>query len=108
MANNKLQELCRRYLSMLKDIATNHGLGGWIKSIIDDNKNGKCVATEQEVEMLSRCVNDERVERKEIPIILNKSYRQCVDNDDFDNIKKLPRLGIYSKVNAIMYSLKRK
>lgn len=33
---------------------------------------------------------------------LGKSYRQCNDDGTFDKIKKLPYVGIYSKVSALL------
>lgn len=100
----KLQWLCRDYLSRLKHVCETHGLGGWLDNIIKANMRGECEATEKEVELLSRAVNDERVTRKDIPIMLGKSYRQCMDDNDFDTIKKLPHVGIYSKVSVELYS----
>lgn len=100
---NRLQELCRGYLSKLKHIASKHGLANWIEHIIQENKQKRCVATEEEVELLARCVDDERVNRTDIPDILGVSYRYCFDNDIFDEIKKLPHTGIYSKVDAELY-----
>lgn len=98
-----LQEICRNYLSMLKDKAKQYGLSSWLQDIIEQNKRNECVATEDEVEMLSRMVDDERLQRKDIPKILGKSYRQCVDDEDFDEIKHLPYVGIYSKVSTLLH-----
>jgi hypothetical protein len=104
--NQTLQELCREYLGMLRIIAKKYGLDSWLDNIIKKNSRGECEATETEVEMLSRCVDDERITRLDIPEILGKSYRGCVDDGDFDNpeLKKLPRLGIYSRVSALLYA----
>ena len=52
--------------------------------------------------MLSRLCNDERLMRQEVPEVLGKSYRECVEDGDFDRIDKLPRVGIYSKISALM------
>ena len=106
--NNKLQELCRGYLCKLKYMAKKHGLDTWLDTIIKENFSGKCEATEKEVQMLSRLCDDERVQRKDIPNILEKSYRECFDDDDFDKIKKLKHVGIYSKVSAILFKTKLK
>ena len=106
--SNKLQELCRGYLCKLKYMAKKHGLGEWLDNIIKANSNHECEATEKEVQMLSRLCDDERVQRKDIPNILEKSYRECFDNDDFDKIKKLKHVGIYSKVSAILFKTKLK
>lgn len=53
--------------------------------------------------MLSRMCDDERVSRIEVPKILGKTYTQCFDGQDFDKVKKLRHVGIYSKVSAILY-----
>ena len=104
----KLQEICRNYLSRLYATAEKYGIGQWLKSLIEMNKNKQCHATEQEVEMLARCVDDERIARKDIPKMLGKSYRQCVERGDFDEIKQLRRVGIYSKVSALLFSKSKK
>lgn len=101
--NNSLQKLCRRYLSQLKPIAKKHCLDGWVNETIALNKNKRCKATESEVELLARCVNDERLQRNDIAPLLGKSYRQTVEDEDFERIKKLPTTGIYSKVDATLY-----
>ena len=75
-------------------------------NIIESNSRGECSSTEEEVELLARIIDDERVARKEIPKILGKSYRQCFDDDDFNKVKKLRRVGIYSKVSAFMLKKK--
>ena len=82
-------------------MAKKHGID--VDSIIRANKRKKCEATNKEVEMLSRCVNDERVSRTEVPKILGKSYRQANEDGDFEHIKKLKHQGIYSKVSALLY-----
>lgn len=104
----ELQHLCRYYLRKLRYIAKKHGLSDWLGNIIKDNKNKKCEATEKECEMLSRLCNDERITRSEIPDLLNKSYRQCFDDDDFNKIRKLKRTGIYSKISARLHAIKLK
>lgn len=75
-------------------------------NIIESNSRGECSSTEEEVELLARIIDDERVARKEIPKILGKSYRQCFDDDDFNKVKKLWRVGIYSKVSAFILKKK--
>ena len=99
--NETLQALCRDYLGKLRYMAKKHGID--VDSIIRANKRKKCEATNKEVEMLSRCVNDERVSRTEVPKILGKSYRQSNEDGDFERIKKLKYQGIYSKVSALLY-----
>ena len=102
-----LQKICREYLSQLKGKAEKFGLSPWLQDIIEQNKRNECVATEDEVEMLSRILDEERVERKDIPKILGKSYRQCINDEDFDKIKKLKYVGIYSKISVLLYKLKK-
>ena len=105
LRNEKLQELCRDYLGALRHIAHKHGLSKWVDETIKSNIRGECASTEEEVEMLSRMVDDERISRTDVPKILGKSYRQCFENDDFDKVKKLRHVGIYSKVSTILYKL---
>lgn len=105
LRNNKLQELCRGYLAKMRYMATKHGLLAWLDNMIDANKRKECVATEKEVLMLSRLCDDERLHRADIPRLLGKSYRESFANDDFDKVKRLRYVGIYSKVDAILYSV---
>lgn len=102
-----LQKICREYLSQLKGKAEKYGLSSWLQDIIEQNKRNECIATEDEVEMLSRMIDDERITRSEIPKILGKSYRQCVENEDFDKIKKLRYVGIYSKISVLLHKFKK-
>ena len=99
--NETLQALCRDYLGKLRYMAKKHGID--VDSIIRANKRKECSATNKEVEMLSRCVDDERVSRTDVPKILGKSYRQSNEDGDFERIKKLKYQGIYSKVSALLY-----
>ena len=100
MRNETLQALCRDYLGKLRYMAKKHGID--VDSIIRANKRSECEATKKEVEMLSRLCDDERVARTDIPDLLGKSYRQCNDDGDFDRIKKLRHVGIYSKISALL------
>lgn len=100
--NETLQALCRDYLGKLRYMAKKRGID--VDSIIRANKRSECEATQKEVEMLARCVDDERVSRTDIPKILGKSYRQCFDEEDFEQVRKLKRVGIYSKVSALLYA----
>ena len=102
--NETLQALCRDYLGKLRHMATKHGLGTWISDIIKANKRGECSASEREVMALSRLVDDERISRVDLPKLLGKSYRQSTDDNDFEKVKKLKRVGLYSKVSALLYS----
>lgn len=101
--NNKLQELCRYYLSKLRYMAKKHGIGEWLDGLIRANERKTCVATEKEVTMLSRLCNDERIARMDIHKMLGISYRECNENGAFDKIKKLPHVGTYSKVSAELF-----
>lgn len=100
--DERLQALCRCYLRRLRRIASKYGLKGFVDDIIESNRRRECVGTEREVQMLARMVDDERIERSEIPEALGKSYRKCVEDGDFDRIKKLKRVGIYSKISVIL------
>jgi pseudouridine-5'-phosphate glycosidase len=100
--NDRLQELCRDYLARLRGVASRYGLGSFVDDTIALNKQKKCEATEDEVELLSRAVDDERLSRREIPQVVGKSYRQCVETGVFEKIKTLKRVGIYSRVSAIL------
>lgn len=91
-------------------MADKHGLTSWLNQAIKDTKRKDCEPTEHECQMLSRLVDDERLTRIEVPPILGKGYQDCFNDDDFDKIKKLKRVGIYSKVGTMLYaeSLKNK
>ena len=106
--NEALQRLCRGYLSRLRHVASKHGLLPQLNSIIAMNKRQECVGTEREVQMLSRMVDDERISRTDIPKVLGKSYRQSNEDGDFDRVKKLKRVGIYSKLSVLLYKNQKK
>lgn len=106
--NDRLQSIFREYAERVKHIAEKHGLGKWLDELLQKNRNNECSATEEEVEMMARLCDDERITRAEIPPLLEKSYRMAFDDEDFENIKKLRRVGIYSKVNALLYAFKLK
>ena len=101
--DNKLQALCRDYLLRLRGIAARYGLAPFIDDTIADNRQGKCKGTEEECRLLARCVDDERIVRTDVPKILGKCYGKCFDAGDFEKVDKLPHVGIYSKVSAILY-----
>lgn len=100
--NSTLQALCRQYLGRLKPVADKYGLKKFVEDTIVANENGKCSADEQEVEFLSRCCDDERLERAEVPKVVGRSYRFLVRSRLFLKIKKLRRSGVYSKVSSIL------
>ena len=89
-------------------MARKHGLGKWLDNVIKENKKGNCKSTYYECEMLSRMVNEERINRTDIPKIVEKSYRHCIEDNIFDKVKKLPNIGIYSKLSVLLYSLRNK
>lgn len=97
-----LQELCRYYLGRLRGVADKHGLGQWVSDIIEANKRGQCVAVEEDVDMLSRLADEQRIGRHDIPKFLGVSYRDCVERGFFGKIRKLGHIGTYSRVDAIL------
>ena len=99
--NETLQALCRDYLGKLRYMGKKHGID--VDGLIRLNRQKKCEATQHEVELLGRAVDDERISRTDVPKILDKSYRQANEDGDFDHIKKLKHQGIYSKVSALLY-----
>ena len=100
---NTLQHICREYLNKLKPIATKFGLKAFVEEMIDANFRGECASTEEECNMLARLIDEERISRSDIPKLLNKSYRQCNEDGDFNDIKKLKRAGEYSKISALLH-----
>lgn len=105
--DERLQALCRGYLRRLRRIASKYGLEGFVDDIIKSNRRKECEGTRNEVEMLARMVNDDRIERSDIPKELGKSYRQCVEDNDFDRIKKFGRVGVYSKISVLLHKNKK-
>lgn len=99
--NETLQSLCRGYLSKLRYMGKKHGID--VEGIIRANRRKECAATEHEVQMLSRLCDDERISRIDVPKILGKSYRQANEDGDFNKIKRLKHVGIFSKVSAILH-----
>lgn len=102
MRNEKLQSVCRDYLSRLRPVANKFGLGSWVDGIISANKRNECSGTEEEVELLGRALDDERLSRQDVPDVLGKSYRKCVEDGDFERIRTLKRVGIYSKLSTLL------
>lgn len=99
----KLQSMCRNYLKEIKNIAKHYGLKDFVTNMIVANKNGDCKADVDDVEMLARIVNDDRIKRTEIPKILGLSYRQCVDQELFENIDRVDERGTYSRVSTELF-----
>jgi len=104
--NETLQALCRDYLGRLRYMGKKHGID--VDGLIKLNRQKKCEATQYEVELLSRAVDDERISRTGVPKVIDKSYRQANEDGDFDRIKKLKHQGIYSKVSALLFAAKQK
>ena len=102
----ELQRLCRGYLFKLRGMARRHGLESVVDGFIEANTRNECEATKKEVEALSRMCDDERLSRTDIPSILGKSYRQCCEDGDFDKLQKLKRVGIYSKLDALLWKVR--
>ena len=102
MNNDKLQIICRDYLHKIKGIASSYGLGNFIDDTIELNKQDKCHGTEEECNLMARILDEERLERKDVPKLLGKSYRECYHDGTFDKIRKFKRVGIYSKVSALL------
>jgi hypothetical protein len=86
----------------VRRIASKYGLGSFVDNVIQANRRKECESTRDEVEMLARMVNDDRIERSDIPKELGKSYRQCMEDNDFNQIKKLGRVGVYSKISVLL------
>lgn len=106
--NNDLQVIARQYLVRLRYMAAKHGLLPWLDEVIMGNKDGRCEATEKEVRMLSRLCDDDSVKRADVPKLLGKSYRRCVEDSDFEHLRTIPRRGIYDKVHALLLAMKLK
>lgn len=100
--NDTLQRICRRYLLRLMPVARKFGLGSFTYDLIRMNYRRDCAATESEVELLSRACDDERLHRQDVPKVLGKSYRRTHEDGDFERIRTLRRVGIYSKISAIL------
>ena len=100
-----LQLLFRAYMRKLRTLAQRYGLLEWCDAMIQANKDEQCSATEQEVEMLSRCVGENRLSRVDVAKVLRMSYRKANNACVFDKIKKLPRVGVYSRGSTLLYGL---
>jgi len=106
--NQDLQALARHYLVRVRKLAERHGLLPWVDETIKANAENKCAATEDEVRALSRLCDDERLKRREVPRFLGKSYRRCVEDEDFEHLPTLRHLGIYDKLSVLLLAMKRK
>lgn len=99
--NETLQALCRDYLGRLRYMGKKHGID--VDGLISMNRRKECSATKQEVELLSRACDDERLFRVDVAKTLGKSYRKANEDGDLEHVKKLKRQGIYSKISALLY-----
>lgn len=106
--NNDLQVIARSYLVRLRNTASKRGLLPWLDKTIADNKANRCAATKDEVRMLARLCDDDSLKRTDVPKLLGKSYRRCVDDEDFERIPTVPRRGIYDKISALLLAMKTK
>lgn len=97
-----LQTIARTYLAKMKTLAKKHRLDGWLNEVINANKRGECVAPKQEVDVLARMVDEERIGRREIPDLIGISYRTMNDNDLYEKVRKLGHVGVYSKNDALL------
>ena len=100
--NDTLQRICRRYLLRLMPVAKKFGLGSFMYDMIRMNYRRECAATESEVELLGRACDDERLHRQDVPKVLGKSYRRAYEDGDFERVRTLKRVGIYSKISALL------
>lgn len=99
--NDVLQAMARRYLVRLRTVAERRGLRTWLDAVIKANRKNECEATEKEVRMLSRMCDDASVNRAQVPELLGKSYRRCVEDGDFERLRTNRRnRGIYDKVSV--------
>ena len=103
-----LQAMAREYLMRLRYMARKHGLLPWLDALIRENKAERCAATEKEVRMLSRLCDDDGVKRVDVPEMMGKSYRRCVEDGDFDKIRRTDCRGTYDKVSTLLLALKDK
>lgn len=102
MRNDTLQRMCREYLTMLKFRARKFGLYKFVTDMIDANTKKECKASEQDVDMLARMCNDDRIGMNDIPPLLGKSYRRCFEDEDFARIKRSNTRKSYNKVSAML------
>lgn len=102
MKNDRLQLLARNYLDRLTYMAEKHGIGAWIRELKAENRRGECEATKKEVDMLARLVDDDRLNKHEIPSFVGKPYVRCQKDGVFKKIRKFGKRGTYSKVDAYL------
>lgn len=101
--NSLLQNLCREYLDKLRPFAEPVGLASFIDTTIRQNEEGTCVATKDQVDLLAKMCDDDRIRRDEIPKHAGISYRSCMLIDLFSKIRKFKNRGAYSKIDAMLF-----
>ena len=97
-----LQDLCVQYLQRLRGVAERYGLGKWVDNTIQDNLNNKCKGTQEECELLARACEDDRLEVRDVPKTFGLSYRAAFEGNLFARIRRIPKSGTYSKVDALV------
>lgn len=105
---SEMQRIARKYLESIIPLAKKYGLFGWLMDIIEENKRGECSATIEETQALARLCDDERVTRQDVPKLLDRSYRNCVENGVFETLHTLKRVGIYDKISVLLFKKDKK
>ena len=101
--DNSLQVLCRNYLKRLLRNAEKVGLHDDVQRLIGENEKGDCFSTKEQVDMLSRMVEDSNIRLDEIPKMLNVSYRYMDEHGYFKTmIRKFKNKGNFSKVDTLL------
>ena len=104
--DNAIQVLARGYMSRLTALADSIGIGAWLNATKEANEKGKCKATQEQVDILSRICDEERIGRHEIPHLIGMSYRQAYEKDLFSTeIRKLKHVGVYSRNDALVLAM---
>lgn len=106
--NEIRQSLFRSMLERTRGMAKAAGLGEWVERTLSENKSGRCAATDEQVDMLSRMLDEERIDRRDVPRELGLSYRFCVENGVFERLRKLLHLGTYSRTDTAVMKNKLK
>lgn len=88
---------------MLLPLAKTLGLQDFVNDTIEKNEKGQCIATKEQVDLLSKMCDDDKIRRDEIPQYAGISYRQCVLIDIFPFIRKFENKGQYSKIDAMLF-----
>lgn len=95
-----LQMLTRKYLSSIKEDAEKIGLGKELKELISQNEKGKCFASKEQVDKLSRFDDDDKIKTAEIPEMLGISYRKLFEQNLLEKIRVFEKKGMRSKVDV--------